>query len=443
MKNSKEFLWGVASSAYQVEGGSAQRAENVWDVFCRQPGRVLHGHTGELAIDQYHRYREDVLLMKELGIDVYSFTIAWSRVQPEGRGRYSGFDYYHQLIDCLAEHGICSAITLYHWDHPQSLQDTGGWNQRDMVDRFTEFAEQCFQQLQHEKICLWITMNEPYCAAIEGHLEGIHAPGIRDRGIAYRAIHHLLLAHGRTIQLYRHMGLSPPIGIVNNTISPQAATRRAEDVLAADRAADLRTRMFLDPLLGKGYPARHLAAYPEVKMPIEKGDMECIAAPVDFFGVNYYEESVYAWDKVHPEHFREMPRYQAHTSMQWPIVPEGITRHLRWMAEYTGGTPLYITENGAAFHDSVCENGTRCHDLARINYLRAHIAGVLNAQKEGIDVRGYFVWTLIDNFEWSMGYTQRFGLVYCDYTNLRRLAKDSFFFYRDLINGIEEMNRHE
>jgi beta-glucosidase len=436
----EDFLWGTATASYQVEGAVEEdgRGVSIWDTFSHAPGNVTHGHTGDRACDQYHRYPEDVALMRRLGAGAYRFSLAWPRVFPDGYGRRNeaGFDYYKRLIDELEENGIEPVVTVYHWDLPQPLEDAGGWANRDTAYRYAEYAAECYRVLG-DRVRMWITLNEPYCSSILGYLVGVHAPGLQDRATAYRAVHHLNLAHGLGVQAYRETGLPGEVGITLNMISPRPATARQEDIDAADRAADGQTRVFLDPILGQGYPKRHLDAYPEIEMPVHSGDMEIIAAPIDFLGVNLYWEDVVAADDDHPEGFRLEPQYQETTEMGWPVTPRGLYRHLRWVHERTGDLPLYVTENGAAMPDILSADGERCHDPRRISYLREHFEACRDAIEAGVPLRGYFLWSLIDNFEWSLGYTKRFGIIYCDYVNLRRVPKDSFYFYRDVIAGHE------
>jgi beta-glucosidase len=444
----EDFLWGVATASYQVEGAADAdgRGPSIWDTFSRTPGAVLHGHTGDVSVDQYHRYPEDIALMTELGVDAYRFSIAWPRVQPEGRGSFNegGFDYYKRLVDALHAAGLKATATLYHWDLPQSLEDAGGWPARDTAERFAEYSRETFRRLG-DHVDRWITLNEPWCSAVLGYGEGVHAPGRRDRSAAWAAGHHLLLAHGLAVAAYRAERGSgervAPIGITNNFETPRAATRRPEDSAAADRAADMRTRFFLDPLLGRGYPARHFAAYPEeTPPPVLAGDLEKIAAPIDFLGLNFYHEPVVAADRSHPEGYREVMSHHERTAMDWPITPRGLYRHLRWIWQHTEGRyPLYITENGCAMPDELTDEGTRCHDPRRIAYLREHFAAALDAIEEGVGLKGYFVWSLIDNFEWAWGYARRFGIVYADYVNQRRIPKHSFHYFREVISGAEEV----
>jgi beta-glucosidase len=438
----EDFIWGVSTASYQVEGAVSEdgRSPSIWDTFSHTPGAVAHGHTGDVACDQYHRYQEDAALMGELGIDAYRFSFAWPRILPNGTGRVNqkGVDYYKRLIEALKKHGIEPAVTLYHWDLPQVLEDEGGWPARRIADAFAEYAERCFELFP--EVRRWTTLNEPFCSSILGYLTGEHAPGRRDRPAAYRAVHHLLLAHGKAIELFRRKGNEGEIGIVLNTATPRPATRRDEDLEAADRGADLMTRMFLHPVLGKGYPQRHLDAYPDVSMPIEAGDMDTIAAPIDFLGINYYFEDAVTADPAAPEGFRSVPQYQKQTEMGWPVTPEGFYRHLKWIAAETGELPLYISENGAAFPDRLSADGTACSDPERIDYLRSHLEACSRAVRDGVPLKGYYLWSFIDNFEWAFGFDRRFGIVYCDYVNQRRVMKDSFYFYRDVIAGMEPLH---
>ncbi len=432
------FLWGVATASYQVEGAVTEdgRGPSIWDTFTRKPGAIMNGDTGDVTCDQYHRYVEDARLMGDINVGAYRFSLAWPRIFPENSTKRNpkGFDYYKRLIDELRSHNILPCITLYHWDLPQWSQDSGGWNNRDTAKHFADYAAVCFNELS-DCAHMWITLNEPFCSSILGHLVGVHAPGITDRAIAYRSIHHLLLAHGLAVSAYRDGNYREPIGITLNLSTPRPATARSEDAEAADRAADLTTRMFLDPIIGNDYPRRHIDAYPEISMPIESNDMRTIASTIDFLGINYYWEDVVGYDANEPEKFKAKPQHFPETRMGWPIVEAGLTRHLHWVARHTDGKlPLYVTENGCSVAHTM--EGGRCHDPLRVDYLRRHIKACQDAIVEyGVPLQGYFLWSLIDNFEWARGYDQRFGIIYCDYTTLERVPKDSYYFYRDVIAG--------
>jgi beta-glucosidase len=434
------FVFGTATASYQVEGAVDEdgRGTSIWDTFSRTPGKVMHGHTGEVAADQYHRYEEDVRLMRDLGIRSYRFSLAWPRIFPTGSGSPNprGFDYYNRLIDALLAAGIEPAVTLYHWDLPEPLQQDGGWPNRETAYRYLDYSRTCFEALG-DRVNMWITMNEPFCASILGYLAGVHAPGIRDRKKAYEAIHHLNLAHGLALNAFREGGYTGKIGTTLNLSTPRPATGDPKDVEAASRAADQSVGMFLDPLYGKGYPARHIGAYPDIRMPIEDGDMDLISGKIDFLGLNFYSEQVIAWDEDHPEHFRSVPHYQAETQMGWPVTPWGLYRQLVYVHTHYGAPELYVTENGCALDDRLDESGTRCHDAVRVDYLADHFQACSEAIRSGVNLNGYFLWSFIDNFEWSFGYDRRFGIVYCDFADQRRIPKDSYYFYREVIAGHE------
>ncbi|HCM28789.1 MAG: beta-glucosidase [Treponema sp. GWB1_62_6] len=435
-----DFLWGSATASFQVEGAAREdgRSESIWDRFCRIPGKVHAGDNGDVSCDQYHRYPEDIALMKKLGIKAYRFSVAWPRIVPGGTGETNpaGIAYYKRLIAALLEAGIEPVLTLYHWDLPQSLEDSGGWTNRATAEAFAEFARTCYREFG-PSVRRWITLNEPFCAAYLGYLYGTHAPGIRDAGTAYRAVHHLNLAHGLALKAFRETGLPGEIGIVWNLSTPRPATRRPEDRRAAERIIDHDTRMFTDPVLGKGYPAS-VVAERSIALPIESGDMALISRPIDFIGLNYYNERPVSGDADDPRVVLDEPSCERVTDMDWPVVPEGLLRQLRWITTEAGGIPLYITENGSAERDApVLEAGgkRRVHDTDRIAYLRLHLDACARAIAEGIPLKGYFVWSFIDNFEWAFGYSKRFGIVYCDYATMERIPKDSFYYYRDAIAG--------
>jgi beta-glucosidase len=433
-----DFLWGCSTASYQIEGATTEdsRGVSIWDSFARIPGKVYGGMTGDFACDSYHRWKEDVELVKGLGVGSYRYSVSWPRIQPEGSGKplQAGLDYYKRLADALGEAGVESAVTIYHWDLPQPLEDKGGWPNRDTAYRFADFAGIVFRELG-DRVGRWFTMNEPWCAAFLGYEYGTHAPGRMDRKAAYAAVHHLLLGHGLAVQAYRKMDLAAPIGIVLNPMTPRPATRRQEDLEAADRAADKGTALWFDPLYGRGYPSRLLDAY-GIAMPIVDGDMEIIAAPIDLVGINYYSEHAVEFDRDSPERFRFAPSWQATTDMGWEVVPEGLYRMIMAIAKRWPVKKLYVTENGATYPDTV-ESSGRVRDVERIAYLRSHIAACRRAVAEGAPLKGYYVWSLMDNFEWSFGYTKRFGLVHVDPRTGKRLPKDSYWFYRDVVAGNE------
>jgi len=431
-----DFIWGCATSSYQVEGatGADGRGPSIWDRFCRIPGKVVGGASGDSACDSYRRWKEDVELAAGLGVDSYRFSVAWPRIQPEGLGRplQAGLDYYKRLVDELGRAGIESAVTLYHWDLPQALEDKGGWPERDTAYRFADFADIVFRALG-DRVGRWFTLNEPWCAAFLGYENGEHAPGRVDRSAAYRAVHHLLLAHGLAVQAYRAEGLAAPIGIVLNLSTPRPASDGPADLDAASRAADKGTALWLDPLYGRGYTERHLRAVGET-MPVEPGDMSIVASPTDFVGINYYSESVAEADPSSPEGFRVRNGPEAATDMGWPIVPDGLTRMLSIICSRWPVGAVYVTENGASFPDTAAGGGG-FDDGARARYLVSHIAACKAAIDSGVPLKGYYAWSLMDNFEWAFGYSRRFGLVHVDFESGARTPKSSYAVYRDTVAG--------
>lgn len=431
----EDFLWGCATASYQVEGATTidGRVSSIWDTFTNIPGTIMGGDDGRFAADQYHRWAEDVRLMADLGFEAYRFSIAWPRIVTtlDGRINESGIAYYARLCDELHTYGIKSVATLYHWDLPQYLEDEGGWASRRTAYAFAHYATILFERLG-SKVDMWITLNEPWCSAYLGYREGIHAPGLKDKKKAYAAVHHLNLAHGLAVQAYRTTGLFAPIGTVLNPSLPRAATKRAEDVRAAFIARSFDTDLFLKPLFGQGYPQELLTEF-AITLPIAEGDMECIATPIDFLGINYYAEYAVAWDEESPLHYKTVPSWHRTTNQGWPIVPYGLNRILTYCREITGNLPVYITENGCA-SDDVLENG-RVHDHNRCDYINEHLAACRRAIDEGINLKGYFAWSLLDNFEWAWGYSRRFGLVYVNYDTQARYPKDSAYMMRDIIQG--------
>ncbi|MCG0237735.1 MAG: GH1 family beta-glucosidase [Firmicutes bacterium] len=434
----ENFLWGAATAAYQIEGAVREdgRGESIWDRFAHTPGKTYQGQTGDVACDHYHRWEEDVALMRELGLRGYRFSIAWPRIFPEGAGKPNpkGVDFYRRLVEALRGAGITPVATLYHWDLPQALQDRGGWPNRETAYRFAEYARYLFETLG-DAIPLWITLNEPWCAAFYGHLTGEHAPGIRDWRAALAAAHHLLLGHGLAVRAFREVGVRAQIGITLLCTHFAPATDAPED-----RAADMRydgfvNRWFLDPVFLGTYPADMVRLYGDLLPPdlIQPGDLEIIATPVDFLGVNYYYRSRVAHDEgAGPLRARVVPPTGPVTDMGWEIYPQGLEVLLCRLHQTYGNIPIYITESGMAARDEVGPDG-QVHDQERIDYLRAHFRAAHRAMAAGVDLRGYFVWTLMDNFEWAYGYSKRFGLVYVDYDTQRRIPKDSAWWLREVI----------
>ncbi len=431
------FAWGTATASYQIEGAVDEdgRSPSIWDTFSHTPGKVQGGDTGDVADDHYRRYEEDVALMADLGVGWYRFSLAWPRLQPDGRGALNeaGVDFYSRLIDALLAKGIQPWVTLYHWDLPQVVQDNGGWPERDTAQRFAEYAAAVYDRL-HDRVRHWTTLNEPWVSAFIGHATGRHAPGIQDPEAALRAAHHLLLGHGLAIDAMRAQGDGESIfGITLNVSPTDAASDDPADVDAARRADGLTNRIFLDPLLRGGYPEDVLEAVRGVTDGghIRDGDAERIHVPLDFLGINYYYRTVVRagtgeeptpW--VGNGDIERVSRGLPQTEMGWEIDPDGLYDFLTRVARDYPGVPLYVTENGAAFADEKSADGA-VHDPARIEYLDAHFGAAHRAIADGVDLRGYFVWSLMDNFEWSFGYSKRFGLIYVDYETLERTPKDS------------------
>jgi beta-glucosidase len=432
-----DFLWGTATASYQVEGALREggRSESIWDSFARVPGAVYGGENGEVACDQYHRYKDDIALAAALGFQVYRFSIAWPRILPQGSGAVNrdGIAYYRALCAELHKHGVKACATLYHWDLPQCLQDKGGWAARFIVDAFTEYVKVCFAELG-DLVDQWITVNEPLCVTYLGYLRGIHAPGIKDMGQTVQAVHNLNLAHGAAVKAYRQTGLTAPIGTTLNLNTPRPASNRSEDRDAALIARSIESEVFLYPLLGKGYP-------PVVQLmgglTPQPGDMELIAQKLDFIGINYYTENAVAYDESVLEKYCVKPAWQNVSDMGWPVVPAGLGRLIRWVHEVSGGLPIYVTENGYARADEVERDGA-IHDRERIEYFKQHLEVCADLIAEGVNLKGYYAWSLLDNFEWSYGYSKRFGIVHVDYATQKRTPKDSAYFFRDVIAGYTE-----
>lgn len=436
------FLWGAATAAYQIEGSpfADGAGPSIWDVFSHTPGRVANGDTGDVACDHYRRYRQDVALMRHLGLTAYRFSIAWSRVQPRGKGppNPAGLDFYRRLVDALLDAGIAPVPTLYHWDLPAALDATGGWTDPDVAGRFADYADLCFRALDH--VDRWATLNEPWVVADGGYLHGTLAPGRRSPAEAARAAHNLLRAHALGVEAYRATarpaGDGAGIGVVINLEPKHPASERAEDHAAAARADAYMNRHYLDPLLLGRYPQELAGVYGDAWSTDFDRQAPSLAVPVDWLGVNYYTRSVVrhepaAWAAAAP-----VPQSGAlHTEIGWEVYPPGLEETLRWVAERYGPLPLYVTENGAAFPDPPQAPPEGVDDPLRVAYLRHHLRAAAGALAAGVDLRGYFVWSLLDNFEWSHGYAKRFGIVHVDYATQRRTPKASARFYADVIRS--------
>ena len=422
---SPDFQWGVATSAFQIEGATDEdgRGVSVWDTFCREPGRVADGATADVACDHYHRWPEDLDLIAGLGARAYRFSIAWPRVQPDGSGAVNpkGLDFYDRLVDGLAERGIAAAVTLFHWDLPQALEDEGGWLNRDTASRFAEYAGVVAERL-HDRVGLWITLNEPMVVMAWGYGFGIHAPGRAMMLDALPVAHHQLLGHGLATRALREAG-ARAVGIANHFMPAQPVT--PEDTGAAEAFDNLLSWQFTDPILRGAYPdLGHDLPH------VRDGDLATIAAPIDVLGVNYYNTmNVTAPPEGDPLPFAmaDMPGVPV-TGTGWPVVPDGLRRLLLTLKDRYGEAlpPIQITESGCSYDESL-------DDPQRIDYLDQHVGAVRAAMGAGVDVRGYYVWSLLDNFEWNEGYGPRFGLVHVDYATQRRTPRSSYAWYRDLI----------
>ncbi|MYB43670.1 MAG: beta-glucosidase [Acidimicrobiia bacterium] len=435
------FLWGAATASYQIEGAVAEdgRSESVWDRFCRIPGRVLNGDTGDVACDHYHRWRDDIRIMEDLGLSAYRFSAAWPRVVPEGRGpvNQAGLDFYDRLVDGLLETGIEPFLTLFHWDLPQCLEDEGGWRVRGTAHAFAEYAAAVESRLG-DRVKHWLTLNEPWVVAHLGHRTGQHAPGLVNSGTEFDVIHHQLLGHGLAAQALRAGHAGSEIGIALNLEPKVARSDHPLDLDAAALEEGLMNRWFLDPVTGRGYPddLRAVSGWPASV--VVHGDLDVIAEPLDAVGLNYYRTEVVGHpglrDCDRPAPLRNPP--PEITEMGWPVTPSGLGEMLRMLDGY-GFEAIYITENGAAFPDTTRDGGM-VQDEDRRSYLERHLIEAAMAIGDGVPLRGYFAWTLLDNFEWSLGYSRRFGLIHVDHATQQRTPKASGHWYRDVIarNGI-------
>jgi len=432
-----DFIWGVATAAYQIEGAWDEdgKGESIWDRFSHTPGKIAHGDTGDVACDHYHRWREDVALMKELGLHAYRFSISWPRLLPEGRGRVNaaGLDFYSRLVDALLEAEIEPFITLYHWDLPQALQDRGGWPERATAEAFVEYADLVTRKLG-DRVKHWITLNEPFVSAFVGYLEGRHAPGHSDLDEALAAAHHLLLAHGWAVPTIRRNSPGAQVGIALNLSGQTPASPIAADRAAAWQQDGMVNRWFLDPLSARGYPADIVQHYGNPMDFMQVDDLEAIAAPLDFLGVNYYTRGIVRSSVV--TEAENAPRTvfpnPDRTEMGWEVYPEGLYEILGRLHFDYQFPALYVTENGAAYPDQIGPNG-QVDDPLRVVFLKGHLAAAARAIEAGVPLRGYFVWSLMDNFEWAHGYSKRFGLIYVDYQTQQRVLKTSAHWYRRVI----------
>jgi beta-glucosidase len=433
------FIWGAATAAYQIEGAwdEGGKGESIWDRFSHTPGKVANGGTGDAACDHYHRWRDDVALMAELQLQAYRFSISWARLLPEGRGRINaaGLDFYSRLVDGLLDAGIQPFATLYHWDLPQALQDRGGWPVRSTAEAFAEYADLASRHLG-DRVKHWMTMNEPFVSAFMGYQVGRHAPGHTDVDEALAASHHLLLGHGWAVPIIRRNVPGAQVGIVPNLTTTVPASPSDADAAAARVRDGIINRWFLDPIAGRGYPADAVQHYGRPMTFVQAGDLEAIAAPTDFLGANYYFRTIVRSDAV-PESENESQTVfpdAERTEMGWEVWPEGFYEMLMRLHRDYDFPGIYITENGAAYRDEIGPDGC-VDDPKRTAYIRGHLKAAARALAAGVPLRGYFVWSFMDNFEWAYGYTKRFGIVYTDYETQRRIPKASTRWYRRVIDS--------
>jgi beta-glucosidase len=439
----KGFLWGAATAAYQIEGAWNEdgKGESIWDRFAHTPGRIRDGSTGDVACDHYHRWRDDVALIKELGLRAYRFSISWPRILPQGHGQANqrGLDFYRRLVDELLASEIVPFVTLYHWDLPQALEDQGGWPARSTVEAFADFADVVSRALG-DRVKHWITLNEPCCFCSHGYQLGIHAPGREDRRAALAATHHALLAHGLAVDLIRRNSPGAEVGITLDVNPAVPASPSAADADAARHHDGYFNRWFLDPLYGRGYPSDMVDDYaadgalpPSGLSFVWPGDMRAIAAPTDLLGINYYSRTITRSSRIPEEH--NLPRVAAagaRTDRGWEIYPDGLYEMLARLHFTYHPDKLYVTENGASYIDRLDGDG-EVHDMQRLSYLREHFLAAQRAIAAGVPLAGYFVWSLFDNFEWAEGLSDRFGIVYVDFATQRRIPKDSALWLKQVI----------
>lgn len=432
-----DFAWGAATASYQIEGAWDEdgKGESIWDRFAHTPGKIANGDTGDVACDHYHRWPEDVALMKELGLNAYRFSISWPRILPSGRGAVNpaGLDFYGRLVDALLEAGITPFVTLYHWDLPQTLQDQGGWPARLCAEAFVEYADVVSRHLG-DRVKHWATLNEPMVSALAGHLHGEHAPGHTDLDEALAAAHHLLLGHGWALPVIHRNSPQASAGIVLDPIPTVPASPSAADRAAAWRTDGVINRWYLDPLAARGYPADVVQHFGRAMDFVQGGDMEAIATPVDFLGINYYNRIIARSEEITEAENAPctvIPN-PGQTEMGWEVYPEGLYEILGRIHFDYNFPVLYITENGAAYADQVGPDG-QVDDPLRVAYYRQHLTQAARAIAAGVPLRGYFTWSLLDNFEWSRGYDKRFGLIYVDHAMQQRIVKGSARWYARVI----------
>ncbi|MFD1849734.1 GH1 family beta-glucosidase [Oceanobacillus bengalensis] len=434
IKFPKEMKWGSATASYQIEGAVKEggRGPSIWDTFSHTPGNVINGDNGDVACDSYHRYEEDVKLLKDLGADVYRFSVSWSRIFPDGTGEVNqeGLDYYHKLVDALLDEGIEPMCTLYHWDLPQKLQDNGGWNNRENMEAFVTYAEVMFREF-NGKINYWITLNEPWCVAFLSNYIGAHAPGNRDLNLATQISHHIMLAHGKAVKKFRSLNVKGQIGYAPNTTWLEPYSNKQEDIEACRREVGHYIDWFMDPVFKGEYPQFMLdwLGGKGVKLVIEDGDMETIHQAIDFLGINYYTGHIARYKENEGLFdFEIVDSGTDKTDIGWEIYPEGLYKVLTTIKEKYGDIPIYITENGSCYNDEP-ENG-QVKDTKRIDYLQRHLVALDRSIQSGVNIKGYLTWSLLDNFEWAFGYSMRFGIVHVNYRTQERTKKDSFYWLK-------------
>jgi len=434
---SRSFLWGAATSAYQIEGSPLAdgAGPSIWHRFVRTPTLTKDGDTGDVACDHYRRMEDDVAMMKRLGLTAYRFSIAWGRILPEGRGRVNeaGLGFYERLVDTLLANGIEPMATLFHWDLPAALDDRGGWLNPDVADWFADYAGVMFRRLD-DRVKLWATLNEPWVVSDGGYLHGALAPGHRNRFEAPIASHHLLRSHGKAVQAYRAIG-KHQVGLVVNIEPKYPASTTAPDLAATRRAEAYMNRQYLDPVFHGRYPEEMAEIFGEAWPDWPQQDFDLIRQPIDFLGINYYTRNVVRHEETSwPLKAVPVRQKQAtYTETGWEVFAQGLTDTLSWVRKRYGDIAQYVTENGAAFYDPPAASGGHVADPLRIDYYRSHLRAVHAAIQQGVDVRGYFAWSLLDNLEWSLGYSKRFGLVHVNFETLERTPKDSARFYADVI----------
>jgi beta-glucosidase len=435
-----DFLWGAATSAYQIEGSPLAdgAGASIWHRFSHTPGRTANGDTGDVACDHYARWRDDVRLMRDLGLKSYRFSVAWGRVLPEGRGRVNepGLAFYDRLVDALLEHGIAPNLTLYHWDLPAALDDRGGWLNPDVADWFADYARLLYARLD-DRVPMWATLNEPWVVSEGGYLHGTMAPGHRVLHEAPLAAHNLLRAHAAAVEAYRAEGRNR-IGLVVNLEPKYAASDAPEDEAAVRRATAYMNTRYLDPVFLGRYPEELREIFGVGWPELAQADLDRIRdARLDFLGINYYLRAVVKDDPaslpVREGRVRQ-PRH-TYTTMDWEVWSQGLADTLTWVTERYGRIPLYVTENGAAFYDPPTADGDVVEDPLRVQYFRDHLRAVRRAIADGADVRGYYAWSLLDNFEWAHGYDRRFGIVHVDFATQKRTPKSSALYYRSVIES--------